>query len=119
MTSRKCCIIWIQNGIRQSQSPRPSLLVFILKELNAVEGEVWFRDYYLVVISVANYSDGHYNLPQISLPGSDLHYSLFTVYAYAKPIAIIIYKKFPYRPVIKFTSGGRLSYKVVGIGVLS
>ena len=35
--------------------------------------------HYLVVISVANYSDGHYNLPQISLPGSGLHYSFFTV----------------------------------------
>ena len=35
--------------------------------------------HYLVVISVANYSDGHYILPQISLPGSDCHYSLFTV----------------------------------------
>ena len=35
--------------------------------------------HYLVVISVANYSDGHYILPQISLPGSDLHYSSFTV----------------------------------------
>ena len=35
--------------------------------------------HYLVVISVAKYSDHHYNLPQISLPGSDLHYSFFTV----------------------------------------
>ena len=35
--------------------------------------------HYLVVISVANCSDRHYNLPQISLPGSDLHYSFFTV----------------------------------------
>ena len=33
-----------------------------------------------LVISVVNYSDGHYNLPQISLPGSDLHYSFFTVH---------------------------------------
>ena len=32
------------------------------------------EDHYLIVISVANYSDGHYILPQISLPGSDLHY---------------------------------------------
>ena len=30
---------------RYRQSPRSSLRVFILKELNAVEGEVWFRDY--------------------------------------------------------------------------
>ena len=36
--------------------------------------------HYLVVISVANYSDGHYILPQISLPGSNLHCSFFTVY---------------------------------------
>ena len=35
--------------------------------------------HYLVVISVANYSDGHYILPQISLPGSDLLYSFFIV----------------------------------------
>ena len=35
--------------------------------------------HYLVVISMANYSDSHYNLPQISLPGSDLHYSFFSV----------------------------------------
>ena len=35
--------------------------------------------HYLVVISVANYSDGHYILPQISLPGSDRHYAFFTV----------------------------------------
>ena len=35
--------------------------------------------HYLVVISVAKCSDRHYNLPQISLPGSDLHYSFFTV----------------------------------------
>ena len=27
------------------QSPRPSLRVFILKELNAAVGAVWFRDY--------------------------------------------------------------------------
>ena len=27
-------------------SPRPSLRVFILKELNTAEGEVWLRDYY-------------------------------------------------------------------------
>ena len=33
--------------------------------------------HYLVVISVAKCSDRHYNLPQISLPGSDLHYSFF------------------------------------------
>ena len=35
--------------------------------------------HYLVVKSVANYSDSHYILPQISLPGSDLHYSFSTV----------------------------------------
>ena len=32
--------------------------------------------HYLVVISVAECSDRHY---KISLPGSDLHYSFFTV----------------------------------------
>ena len=33
------------------------------------------------MISVANYSEVTiYILPQISLPGSDLHYSFFTVY---------------------------------------
>ena len=26
--------------------------MFILKELNAVEGEVWFRDYYDTVVGV-------------------------------------------------------------------
>ena len=35
--------------------------------------------HYLVVISVAKCSDRHHNLTQISLPGSDLHYSFFTV----------------------------------------
>ena len=30
---------------RNRQSPRPSFRVFFLKELNAVEGAVWFRDY--------------------------------------------------------------------------
>ena len=44
MTSRKCCIIWIQSGIGSLPDPL-SASVFILKELNAVEGEVWFRDY--------------------------------------------------------------------------
>ena len=33
------------------------------------------------VKTVANCSDGRYNLPQFSLPGSDIHYNLlFTVY---------------------------------------
>ena len=36
--------------------------------------------HYLVVISVAKCSDRHYSLPQISLPGSDLHYLFFTVH---------------------------------------
>ena len=44
--------------------------------------------HYLVVISVANYSDGHYILPQISLPGSDLHYSFFTVYSLAAKLSL-------------------------------
>ena len=37
--------------------------------------------HYLVVISVAKCSDGHghYVLPQISLPSSDVHYSYFTM----------------------------------------
>ena len=43
--------------------------------------------HYLVVISVANYSDGHYILPQISLPGSDRHYSFFTVYSLVDKLA--------------------------------
>ena len=33
----------------------------------------------LVVTSVAKCSDRHYILPQISLPSSDVHYSLITV----------------------------------------
>ena len=36
--------------------------------------------HYLVVISVAKCSDRHCNFPHISLPGSDLHCSFFTVY---------------------------------------
>ena len=34
---------WRTNLKRYRQSPRPSLRVFILKELNAVEGAVWSR----------------------------------------------------------------------------
>ena len=34
-----------QKRYRHAQSPRPSLYVFILTELNAVEGAVWFQDY--------------------------------------------------------------------------
>ena len=37
--------------LRYRQSPRPSLRVFILRELNAVEGDVWFRDY--IYMSIA------------------------------------------------------------------
>ena len=36
---------WRMDPKRYRQSPRPSLRVFILKEPNAAEGEVWFRDY--------------------------------------------------------------------------
>ena len=32
---------------------------------------------YLVVKSVSNYSDNYYNLPQFSLPSSDVHYSFY------------------------------------------
>ena len=35
---------WRMDPKRYGQSPRPSLRVFILKELNTAEGEVWFRD---------------------------------------------------------------------------
>ena len=46
--------------------------------------------HYLVVISVAECSDRHYNLPQISLPGSDLHYSFFAVYSWVNVSGVLL-----------------------------
>ena len=56
----------------RTQSTAVILNFITVKKMNS-EG------HYLVVMSVANYSDGHYIFPEISLPGSDLLYSFFTV----------------------------------------
>ena len=40
-----------------------------------------FEGHYLIVTPAADGSDVHYNLPQESLPGNDLHCSIFTVYS--------------------------------------
>ena len=50
----------------------------ILVPQNTVKINVMITSY-MVVISVAKSSDGHYITPQISLPCSDVHYSFLTV----------------------------------------
>ena len=54
------------------QVPRGSVYSFL-----SVKNESEYH--YLVVTSVAKYSDCHYILPQMSLPSSDVHYSFITV----------------------------------------
>ena len=47
---------WHTDPKQYRQSPRPSLRVFTLQELNAAEGAVWFRDYpYLASCSWTTY----------------------------------------------------------------
>ena len=40
---------WRRDSKRYRQLARPSLRVFILKELNAAVGAVWLRDYFVFV----------------------------------------------------------------------